>query len=156
MRLKNENEMLKSLAFLLISDPDGVPYGNNLEISKLDFSIDSLKIIDKFLLLVKKNKTKIGDKEIEKIILRVGAYLGEVIRKKNPKRFVWISYNEGSKLGDFLGKYEKSLLTGYLIYDLENKNFLFVLNKVYNFLSFGKSESIWSFAKLIWEDDYEL
>ena len=47
-----------------------------------------------------------SEEEIKKIILRCGSYLGEVIRKTNPKRFIWVSYDTARKVigkNDFTG-----------------------------------------------------
>jgi len=151
MKINNDNKKMEDIGILLFKDKEGNPLGNTLNINRLDMSITSLKEVDKYLERIRKNKKKLTDKEINKVILRTGTYLGEVIRRKNKKNFIWLSYEEGSKLGDFLEKLGKNILTSSVIYDSKNDRFLFVLGKPYKFMEYGKSESLWAFAKVCLE-----
>lgn len=156
MKIKNENEKVKSIGILLAKHPEDNILGTYLQIDKLDFSLESLKFVDRYLEKIKEKKKKLTEEETKKLILRCGTYLGEVIRKCSQKRFIWISYETAVKLQKDISKLERSLLTHILLYDLEGENFAFPLNKVYKFLEHGKSENLWSFAMVILEKSKEV
>jgi hypothetical protein len=151
MKIKDENKNMSDIGNLLITDKENNPLGKKLDTNKLNLSVNSLKEVDKYLEIVKKNKIKLTEEEIKKIILRTGAYLGEVIRKKDKIRFIWLSHDEASKLGEALSKYDKDILTVFVLYDSNKKYFWFPLAKSYKFIQYGKAESLWAFAKVCLE-----
>lgn len=156
MKIKNENDNMENIGRLLINDKENIPLHEKLDITKLDLSITSLKEIDRYLEVINKNKRKLSNEEIKKIILRTGVYLGEVIRKSNKKIFIWLSYDEAFKLNKYLINYDKDILTGFVLYNLDTKEFWFPLAKAYKFIEYGKSDSLWAFAKVCLDKDKKL
>lgn len=96
---------------------------------KLDFSIDSLKIIDDWL---DKGRAKIQEYEKYDTIVLCGAYLGEVLKKY------------------FGGKWATTLEHGLqpIVLDINGAN-LNPLGKVKKFLDSGKGDSLYSLAKAV-------
>ena len=141
------------MSILLFVDADKNPLGKYLNFKKLNFSVNSLKEVDGYLEKIRKNKERLSEEKIKKIILRCGTYLGEVIRKVSIKEFDWISYDEAKKINKNL-EYDviKDITTHILIYDLEKEIFWFPLSKVYKFLEHGKGDNLWSFAMVCLEE----
>lgn len=144
---KTTTTKMRKISALLIYDSKGNPLENALRVEKLDFSVSSLKEVQKYLENIRASKPKMTGEKISKVILIVGAYLGEVLRKKEGKRFAWMSYSEASKLGKGIHNYEKNILTGFVIYDKKSDGFWFPLNKVYKFIEHGRTEDLLSFAE---------
>lgn len=144
MKINSENDKIKNIGLLIVHDHADNPLSKSINVNKLDFSLSSLKEIDKYLEKVRKKR--LDDEEIKKIILRCGAYLGEVIRKIAPRRFVWISYETAYKVDKSIAALGRDLLTHTVIYDRQEKRFWFPLNKVYKYLKCGKGDNLWSFA----------
>lgn len=149
--MKYVTDEVKNIGILLKEDSENTPMGKYLNPKKLDFSLKSLNYVDDYLEKVRKNKKKLTDEEINKVIIRCGTYLGEVIRKEKPKKFNWITYDEAHKLSkEFMQMIGKNITTHFILYD--NHNFSFPLGKAYKFLEYGRSDSLWGFAKLCLED----
>lgn len=134
------NEKVREMGVLLVQDPEFTPYSNLIKTKKLDFSLESLKEVDKYLNEVRKKK--LTEDEIKKIVLRCGTYLGEVIIRSRPKNFKWITRDE-AKLPDFIAK---DLTTAFVLLN-KSTEMLFPLAKAYKFIENGKDDSLWIFGR---------
>lgn len=141
--IKDENDEVESIALLLVDDNNNNVLKQYLEVEKIDYSVNSLKIVDNYLDKVRK---KLSEEEIKKVILRCGTYLGRVIRKVNPNRFIWISYDTAVKISGKGLPIPDDLTTAFILYDKANERFWFPLSKVYKFLYHGRADNLWSFA----------
>jgi hypothetical protein len=65
-----------------------------LERSALDYTLDSLHALDRYLDHLHKDHERMPSTAIEKTVLWGGAYLGEVIRRQAPVEYNWIDYND--------------------------------------------------------------
>jgi len=131
------------MGILLAYGKEGTPFSNLIDIVKLDFSVESLKEVDKYLAKVRKKK--LTEEEQKIIVLRCGTYLGEVIRTNSPKDFDWVHWDNAKN--DFMQKhFARDLTTVYIILKKSSGNYLFPLAKVYKFIQNGKEDSLWVFA----------
>ena len=147
-KIKDKNKEVFSISLLLADDANNV-LTKYLDKDKLDFTIGSLKVVDNYLDKVRKERKNLNEKDIQKIILRCGTYLGEVIRKSRPKQFVWLSYNSALEFPSFKKfGFEKDITTYYVLFNKESKGFWFPLAKPYKFLENGRADNLWSFAKV--------
>ena len=83
---------VSAIAQFLIDDTGSdlpTPFKEFLNPTKLDYSLESLKHVDSYLDQVRKKKRKLNDDQVTKVILRCGAYCGEVIRKNSKKDFYY-------------------------------------------------------------------
>jgi len=135
----NTNEKVREMGVLLAQDSELTPYFNLIKTKKLDFSVESLKEVDKYLNEVRKKK--LTEDELKKIVLRCGTYLGEVIIRNRPENFKWITRDE-AKLPDF---FAKDLTTAFVLLK-KSKEMLFPLAKAYKFIENGKDDSLWIFG----------
>jgi hypothetical protein len=147
---KDQTPALSDLAQIFFEDQ--ATFGReHLDRRRLDFSVDSLKHVNDYLDAIRK------DKDVEtqgvtraRVVLRAGAYVGEVIRKNDNKvQWRWIEH-EGArqvnpKLFESLGK---TTATAAVLYD-GNKGFVFPLAKVEKYLNNGAEDDVYFFAKVI-------
>ncbi len=140
-------ELMRCMGLMITGAENSTPYLKYLNIKKLDFTVDSLKYIDEYLLKIRKIKKKLNNDEILLIIVRCGTYLGEVVRKPNPKKFSWMTYESACKVGGkFIKSLGKNIQNCYVLYD--GKTFYFPLSKPWKFIDEGSSQSLWGFAKV--------
>ncbi len=145
------NEELRCMGLLITQKDNEMPFSNLIKYGKLNFSVDSLNYVDDYLDKVRKNKKKLNHDQLKKVVIRCGTYLGEVVRKANPKKFKWITFDQAYKLSkkdgrkylDYLGK---DLTSCFILYD--SKNFNFPLAKPFKFLENGREDSLIGFAML--------
>ena len=76
---------ISTLLFKTEDSDSDLPLREHLEEDKLDYSLKSLSVIDKYLDVVHKKKKNLSDDDLSKIILRCGAYVGEVLKNR-----IWV------------------------------------------------------------------
>ena len=137
---------ISQLFFLEHDDPTfGREY---LDTKSLDYSVASLKGVDRYLDLVRKRPeiTSVWNK----VILRCGAYVGEVARRNCDKRELhWVDY-ENALLVDkkSFEQMVKSVGTAVSLYS-GPAWFCFPLAKVDKYLENGAEDSVYSFVSVI-------
>ena len=147
---KDQTPALSDLSQMFYEDPS--TFGRqHLDRRRLDFSVESLKHVNDYLEAIRK------DKDVEKqgvtrlkVVLRAGAYVGEVIRKNDNKvQWRWIDY-EGAKQVEpkLFESFGKTIATTAVLYD-GNKGFAFPLAKVEKYLNNGAEDDVYFFAKVI-------
>lgn len=148
--LDNQNEALSDLADMFYSEKNDPVYKfETLNSKKLDYSIESLKLIDTYLSdLRKTNVDQILDDQRLKTILRTGAYVGEVIRKNDKKRkWYWVDYETAKEINpDFFKDKAHSIEIAAVLTDGES--FIFPINKVVKFMQNGEEDSVYFFATI--------
>ncbi|ENU29443.1 hypothetical protein F991_02674 [Acinetobacter sp. CIP-A165] len=146
--LDNQNEALSDLAVMFYSEKNDPVYQfETLNPEKLDYSIESLKLIDTYLSGFRKtNLDQISHDQRFKTILRTGAYVGEVIRKNDKNRqWYWVDYETAKEINpDFFKDKDHSIGLAAVLTDGES--FIFPLNKVVKFLQNGEEDSVHFFA----------
>src|SRR5262249_16132962 len=123
----------------------------HLDQRKLDFSVESLKHINDYLEVIRKDKDVENQGKTRAIVvLRAGAYVGEVIRKNDKKvQWRWVDY-EGAKQVEpkMFESFGKRIATAAVLYD-GNKGFVFPLAKVEKYLNNGAEDNVYLFATVI-------
>ena len=77
-----------------LKDATPIAYPEQLARDQLDYSHESLHLVDKYLTHLHKHRKKISDADWSSTILYGGAYVGEVIRRATNGHFRWIDYDE--------------------------------------------------------------
>src|SRR5678816_4160701 len=76
----------------LVAD-DPTPGSELLDVSRLDFTVESLGLVDDYLAQMRKRKLDEDGDDYSKLVLRCGAYVGEVIlRNARGTTFHWLDY----------------------------------------------------------------
>jgi hypothetical protein len=148
-RPKYEDEAFSDLSRMFFQLPDDPIFRSELlKKEALDFSVDSLKVVDDYLEAIRAVPPE--GAAFQKVVLRAGAYVGEVIRKAGLEQDShWIAYDEAARISpDTYGKLEKSMAS---IASLHHGGdaFTFPLGKVCKRLENGDEDSVWFFAKTI-------
>ncbi len=71
-----------------------VLYARNLARAKLDYSLDSLDAVSKWLLVLRQNGIRTESAGAADSIIWSGAYVGEVIKRCAKKPYSWVGYEE--------------------------------------------------------------
>ena len=147
--LEDLNSEMVGLAEMFFDNPDSPTYQVEfLEKSKLDYSLKSLDHLTSFLDTVHENRNSIPEKKMNPLILRTGAYLGEVIRRNAKSReFSWVTYERAVKIDPTMESIGESISTVAILYNLKNHFFFFPLGKILKYIHFGASEDIKGFVK---------
>jgi hypothetical protein len=148
--IENENEALSDLSHMFFEDDAKPTYGRQyLDRRKLDFSVESLKHVDEYLEEVRKHKDVEKDRWI-RLVLRTGAYVGEVIRRNDTRtNWQWIEFETAKSVNPKLfGNTGKSIAVAAVLYDGKG-GFAFPLAKVVKRLDNGEEDSVYFFAQVI-------
>ncbi|MCX6752356.1 MAG: hypothetical protein NTZ87_02540 [Candidatus Nomurabacteria bacterium] len=128
------------------------PLKEFLDPKKLDFSLESLKLVDSYLDEVRKQEKDLSEDKLIKIVLRCGAYCGEVIRKNSKKNRYWINYDHAIVIDPLVKSFEKSVYTFYILF-AEPRDFVFPLAKVGKYIENGSEDSLYFLAISILSSD---
>ncbi len=138
------------LSIMLCHDRENPTYKRELLDEKtLDLSLESLRHVDAYLEALHGKPPEDEDQTV-RVVLRCGAYVGEVIRKKSPDKMHWVAFKEAARYSAFAKRLGYSLGTlGILWRDTENM--CFPLAKVCKFLENGSEDGVYFFARMILE-----
>lgn len=132
---------------LFLETEDSFPNKEILFSIKNDYSINSLKSIENYL------ETLRGAKELEenynRIVLRVGAYVGEVIKINSKKDYHWYDFNTVSILQPSIKQWEEQIETVAALHSIETDETTFPINKVCKFIENGPEDSLFFYAQVM-------
>jgi hypothetical protein len=132
---------------MLTQDDENPVYMREIiDSSKLDFSIDSLKHIDDCLEIIRNNPPE--GNEFLRLVLRFGAYVGEVIRRNSKKEHHWVEHKEAAKFSKMVESFEESISTAGILWR-DNKVMCFPLGKICKYIENGSEDSVYFFSKVI-------
>ena len=134
---------------MFLSNPeDPTPGGESLDASRLDFTVDSLAVVDAHLETVRSQGLQ--GQALMKFVLRGGAYVGEVIRRRAaPARtWHWVDYDAAVRLDPRLSSLGKGLGTVAILWD-GGDGFCFPLAKVGKYLENGAEDRVKLFAQVM-------
>ena len=145
------NRALQDLSVMFYDAPqDPTPDVQILSKEKLDFTIESLSHVEEYLDHIRKHSYK--GKQAASLILRSGAYVGEVIRRHaKSKQWHWLAYAEAIKLSPDIAKLGKDLGTSAILWDSKS-GFAFLVGKVIKYLQNGEEDSVRFYAQVVAND----
>ena len=147
----NQNQEMAELAIMFFDDPEDETFGNQyLEKGKLDFTIKSLLHVNEYLERVRNDESV--EIEWNKVILRCGAYVGEVLRFHSERNLDWIDYQTALKVGNEEVKALPDVIgTAMVLWDKQNM-YIFPLAKVEKYLRHGSEDNLHLYAKVLIEE----
>ena len=132
----------------LVSD-DPTPGAELLDASRLDFTVESLAFVDDYLDQMRQRQLE--DEAYGKLVLRCGAYVGEVVlRNTKGKTYHWLDYKGALKINKSIAAFGESLGGAAVLWDSAT-GLTFPLAKVQKFLDNGREDSVQFFAKVMIE-----
>jgi len=144
------NREFSDLSRMLLQDRENPTYRHELLNEKeLDFSVESLKHIDGYLEAL--HSAPPQEEDIVRVVLRCGAYVGEVIRRNSHNRWNWIAFAEAAKYSAFAKGLGHSVGTAGILWR-DSENMCFPLAKVCKFLENGSEDSVYYFVRVFLKD----
>jgi hypothetical protein len=114
---------------------------------RLDYSVASLGAVERFL--DRQRAEKLTDEQYFKLVLRTGAYVGEVIRRNSQAgRWHWLDFAEASKKNGQIAALGHSLGTSAILWDTD-ATFYFPVGKVMKYLANGQEDSLAFFTTVV-------
>lgn len=144
---KLQDEALGDLAQLCFAcSEDPTPGRELLDASRLDFSVQSLAVVDDWL---ERMRTRpLDDEAMLTIVRRCGAYVGEVVRRYSGKPFHWLDRKGAAKQSSTIARLGDGLEVAAVLWDGAD-GFCFPLGKVAKFLANGREDSVEFFARVV-------
>src|SRR5262245_50220594 len=134
----------------LIAD-DPTPGTELLDAARLDFTVESLALVDDYLDQMRQRNLE--GEDYGKVVLRCGAYVGEVIlRNAKGKTYHWLDYKGALKINKDIAAFGESLGSAAVLWDSAT-GLTFPLGKVMKFLDNGREDSVQFFAKVMMEKE---
>jgi hypothetical protein len=146
--IQNKNAPLASFAEAFFKDRNFFKK-EIVDRRRFDFSVDSLLLLNFYLGSI---KSQIKDvKTTDLLILRAGAYLGEVIRCNDRNvEWVWLNYDDAKFITpDFFDNLEHTVGTSAVLFDVSTHDVYFPIEKVKKFYFFGSEHDLHFFAKVV-------
>jgi hypothetical protein len=145
---KLQDQALSELAQMFFDDPEEPTPGSELlDASRLDFTVESLELVDQHLETMRQRK--LNDQEMMCFVLRCGAYVGEVIRRNaKGKQWHWLDYKGAAKLSEEIAAFEEDLGIVAILWDSDG-GFCFPLEKVLKYWENGSEDSVKFFAHVM-------
>ncbi|TVO58353.1 hypothetical protein [Denitromonas ohlonensis] len=149
MATTNQNEALSDLALMFFQERSTPTYGAHyLNPLKLDFSLASLKHVDEYLERIRKEPEV--EKTWNRVVLRTGAYIGEVIRRNSKSvLWQWIGHDDAALIAPKLfDGMPKTIATASVLHD-GKAGLTFPLGKVEKYLENGSEDSVHFYAEVM-------
>lgn len=70
----------------------GLPFPKRLKQSALDYSLESLHALDRYLDHLHTHADEIEDQQYTNVVLAAGCYVGEVMRRLTGDKYEWVNY----------------------------------------------------------------
>jgi hypothetical protein len=152
-KMKLQDKALSELGQMFASpelmEDDPTPGAELLDSARLDFSIKSLKFVDDYLAKMRKRRLVENSEDYCKLVLRCGAYVGEVVlRNSNSKGYHWLDWKGALKINKDIADFGESIGGAAVLWD-SNDRLIFPLSKVQKFLDNGREDSVQFFAKVM-------
>lgn len=153
LQMKDTDFVVGTIATFLLDNlraEHPVPFKDKLDSSALNYSIESLRSVDEYLQHVRSHLKKLSDEEHTKVILRCGAYCGEVLKKELAKRnekAQWLMYKNALNYVPSIKNFGESTVTFYVLHQPVKETIWFPMAKVEKFLQAGMSESLYMYAE---------
>ncbi|NJM46664.1 MAG: hypothetical protein HC860_11340 [Alkalinema sp. RU_4_3] len=142
-----QNEKLISIAELFMDDPEEATLGQAMIDRKLyDFSLESLEHLEQFLIGIQGETA--SEHAWAALVLRCGAYAGEVIRRNSkPDGYNWLDYSDAAQIDSSFVKLGKRLGTFFSLYNPPN-TFWFPIARIEKFLNRDSEYGLLAFAEV--------
>ena len=119
-----------------------------LDRSQLDYSLQSLREVDQYLLHLHKKFYERIPPALKPTLLCCGGYTGEVVRRHAKRQFTWVDFEE------YLRRYPASFdkfgaeknIGFFTLLVYGDGLFIMPINKVVMFITRGPDESFWYYA----------
>jgi hypothetical protein len=145
---KLHDQALSELSQMFSMDlaEDSTPGRELLDPSRLDYSVESLELVDDYLEQMRQRQLEV--EAYMKVVLRTGSYVGEVIRRNaQGKEYHWLDYRGAVSISPMVKDFGESLGTAAVLWDGAS-GLSFPVGKIVKFLENGREDSVKFFARV--------
>ena len=143
-------EGLSTLLFDTVVSEDNdliTPGADFFKPEQMNYSLESIKVLEKYLISLKHDE--LNDEDYMCVVLRTGAYLGEVIRRNSKnEEWHWVDHETALTLDPSLAEFGKQLGFVANLYCAEG-DLIFPLAKVEKFMSDPEGDSLSFYSDVI-------
>jgi hypothetical protein len=123
----------------------GLAFPKRIDRDGLDFSVRSLKAVDRYLDVLHERADRIEEQQYTNSVLAAGCYLGEVIREHATARYKWMNYADYfPRHPDLARMAPEGLGTGAVL--VSKTGMLMPINKIIRYIEEGPENSTHYFA----------
>jgi hypothetical protein len=120
-----------------------IAFHDQLNVAALDYSMDSLHVVDNYLNVIRPDKDAIAEQDYTNTVLAAGCYIGEVIRRNSARSWQWVNYDEFIKRQpDMQPLVPDDLLSAAVLMTEDSRSSTFPFNKVLRNLEEGPENEI--------------
>lgn len=124
-----------------------IAFHDRLNIPALNYSMESLHVVDDYLNAVRPEKDRITEQDYTNTVLAAGCYIGEVIRRNSTRGWEWVNYDEFIKRQpDMQPLVPDDLLSAAVLMTEDSRSSTFPFNKVLRNLEEGPENEIHFYA----------
>jgi hypothetical protein len=139
---------LNELSQLLFLEKE-LPLPNQEILSSIvnNYSLNSLKNIENYLDSIR--YLEYLEQDYNRIVLRVGAYVGEVIKMNSKKEYHWYDFKTAIKLQPTMKDWEEQIEVVAVLHSNRTEEATFPINKVCKYIENGSEDSLYFYAQVI-------
>ena len=96
-RMQDINPICEEFAEMFvgrIKAPNEIAFPEQLRREALDYSFESLALVDEYLSFLHQHAAEIDDEQWKPTVMRTGAYVGEVLKRASGGAWRWIDYED--------------------------------------------------------------
>ena len=143
VKIKNMDGPVSEISDLLYLDPKNeTPSQDFFNIERMNFSIESLEHLMAYLDKIR--SLSLPSNQMSIVIIRTGAYLGEVLRNNCTRGLSWTDFASGAEDSEFIKNLGMSINTALMLKD--SKQYLFPMAKVQKYLHSQESDDLTHYA----------
>ncbi len=124
----------------------GLAHADELDRSALDFSVDSLTVMDQYLDRVHADAADLDEQTYTNTALAAGFYLGEVIRRNGKLDHEWVNYEDLAEADPELSNSIPHALGSAAVLVAEDGGVTMPINRVIGYIEEGAENSTREFA----------
>ncbi len=119
----------------------GLPFPKHLKQDALDYSLDSLHVLDRYLTHLHAHIEEIEDQQYTNVVLAAGCYVGEVMRRLTGEKYEWVNYDDYFPDHPDLSHVPEGPGTGAVLVSSNGQSMRMPLNKIARYLGEGPENS---------------
>ncbi len=119
----------------------GLPFPNRLNQAAMDYSLESLRVLDQYLDFLHAHARGIQDQQYTNVVLAAGCYVGEVMRRLTGNRYKWVNYADYFPHDPDLSHIPEGPGTGAVLVSQDGETMWMPLNKVERYIGEGSVNS---------------
>ena len=125
----------------------GLPFPKKLNQGAMDYSLTSLKALDRYLAHLHEHPEEIEDQQYTNVVLAAGCYVGEVMRRLTGDKYEWVNYDDYlDQQPDMAELLPKGVATSAMLVSPDGEGMRLPLNKIARHISEGPENSVHYFV----------